>query len=133
MKCDHSDGTMAGICAVCGDPVCSECFQPIFNTVICSNHEALEDESEWEMIVLYSSNEGVDGTRFFLDDQGISSIAVENEEGMVELYVPIEDKDETWAVLEGGEAGDDMLHCDECKVFFARVISECPVCGKGSE
>ena len=133
MKCDHSDGTMAGICAVCGDPVCSECFQPIFNTVICSNHEALEDESEWEMVVLYASNDGVDGTRFFLDDQGISSIAVENEEGMVELYVSIEDKDETWAVLEGGEAGDDMLRCDESKVFFARTISECPVCGKGSE
>jgi hypothetical protein len=124
---------MAGICAVCGDPVCSECFQPLFNTVICSNHEALEDESEWELVVLYAANDGVDATRFFLDDQGIASLAVENEEGMVELYVPIEDKDETWAVLDGGETGDDMLRCDECKVFYSRVVGECPVCGKGSE
>jgi hypothetical protein len=93
MKCDHSDGTHVGTCAVCGDPVCSECFQSLFNVVICSNHEGLEDESDWELIALYSSSDGSDNLRFFLDDQGLASVAVENEEGTMEVYVPIEQKD----------------------------------------
>ena len=124
---------MAGTCAICGDPVCSECFQSLFNTVICANHEAVEDESEWEMVALYATSDGVDGVRFYLDDHAVPSVSVETDEGMVELYVPIEEKDDAWAALDGGEAGDDMLRCDECRVYYAPAIGECPICGKGSE
>ena len=133
MKCDHSDGTHVGSCAVCGDPVCTECAVPLFNTNICSNHENLEDESEWELIALYSSSEGSDAMRFLFDDHGVASIMVENEEGHMEVYVPIEEKDEAWASLEGGEAGDEMIKCDEDKLYFAREIGECPICGTGAE
>lgn len=132
MKCDHSDGTHVGSCAVCGDPVCTECFQALFNVVICSNHEGLEDEGEWELLGLYMTSTGSDNLRFFLDDQGIASVAVENEEGTMEVYVPIEHKDDAWASLDGGEAGDDMIKCDEDKLYFAREIGECPICGTGA-
>jgi hypothetical protein len=101
--------------------------------VICSNHEGLEDESDWELIALYSTTGGSDNLRFFLDDQGIASVAVENEEGTMEVYVSIEEKDEAWAALEGGEAGDDMVKCDEDRLYFAREIGECPICGTGAE
>lgn len=133
MKCDHTDGTNVGTCAVCGDPVCSECFQSLFNVVICSNHEGLEDEGEWEMLALYSASEGADSLRFFLDDHGIASVLVVGEEEHVEVYVPIEEKDEAWATLDGGEAGDDMIRCDEDRLYFSREIGECPICGTGAE
>jgi hypothetical protein len=133
MKCDHSDGTHVGTCAVCGVPVCSECFQSLFNVVICSNHEGLEDESEWELLALYATSDGADALRFFLDDHGVPSIAVETEEGATEVYVPIEEKDEAWAALEGGEAGEDMIRCDEDRLYFSREIGECPICGTGAE
>jgi hypothetical protein len=133
MKCDHTDGTHVGTCAICGDPVCSECFQALFNTVICSNHENLEDEGDWELLALYANSEGSDGLRFFLDDHGVPSVAVETEEGAMEVYVPIEEKDDAWAALEGGEAGDDMIRCDEDRLYFAREIGECPICGTGAE
>jgi hypothetical protein len=133
MKCDHSDGTHVGSCAVCGDPVCSECFQSLFNVVICSNHEGLEDEGEWELLALYSSSDGSDHLRYFLDDQGVASVVVENEEGAMEVYVPIEGKDDAWAALDGDAVGADMIKCDEDKLFFAREIGECPICGTGAE
>ncbi|HEX5133138.1 MAG TPA: hypothetical protein VFX92_11720 [Candidatus Krumholzibacteria bacterium] len=133
MKCDHSDGTMAGTCAVCGDPVCSECYTPIFSSMICSNHEGLDDEGEWELVALYQSAGPVEGVRFLLDDQGLQSLAVENDEGMMEVYVPIVEKDEVWMALEGGEAGDEMTHCEDCRVFYPRDVRECPICGKESE
>jgi hypothetical protein len=133
MKCDHADGTNVGTCAVCGDPVCSECFSPLFNTVICSNHEGLDDEGEWELVALYATEGPVNSVRYYLDDQGVASIAVETDEGSVELYVAIAEKDEAWAALDGGEAGDDMLRCEECRVYYAREIGECPICGGGTE
>ena len=133
MKCDHSDGTHVGSCAVCGEPVCTECFQTIFNVNICANHEGLEDEGEWELIALYMSTDGSDGLRFHLDDHGVQSLAVENEDGIMEVYVPIEEKDEAWASLEGGEAGDEMMKCEEDRLYFAREIGECPICGTGAE
>ncbi len=133
MKCDHSDGTHVGSCAVCADPVCTECAQPLFNVNICSNHEALEDESDWELIALYMTTDGSDTLRFFMDDHGVASVAVENEEGVMEVYVPIEEKDEAWAALEGGDAGEEMVKCDEDRLYFAREIGECPICGTGAE
>jgi len=65
-----------------------------------------------------------------LDDQGLLSLAVENEEGMMELYVPISEKDDTWTALEGGEAGDELSRCEDCRVYYTSQISECPICGK---
>lgn len=135
MRCDHSDGTHVGTCAICGEPVCSECFQNLFNAtvMICANHEGLEDEGEWELLALYAAVEGAEALRFVLDDNGITSVMVENEEGGVEVYVPIEEKDDAWAALDGGEAGDDMIRCDEDRLYFSREIGECPICGTGAE
>jgi hypothetical protein len=133
MKCDHADGTLVGTCAVCGDPVCSECYTSLFNTVICSSHEGLDDESEWELVAMYQTESPVERVRYMLDDQALQSIAVENEDGLWDVYVPIAEKDEVWAALDGGEAGDDMVRCEECRVYYPRVTVECPVCGKENE
>ncbi len=133
MKCDHTDGTLVGTCAVCGDPVCSECYTSLFNTVICSAHEGLDDEGEWELAAVYATENPVNSVRFYLDDQALQTIAIENEDGRWELYVPIAEKDEVWAALDGGEAGDEMIRCDECRVYYFQDLGECPVCGKESE
>jgi hypothetical protein len=68
-----------------------------------------------------------------LDDQGLQSLAVENEDGLMELHVPIAEKDETWMAMEGGDAGDEMTRCEDCRVYYTAQIHECPICGKEGE
>ena len=55
-ECEHLDGALMGKCAICENMVCSECFQTLFNAMICSAHEDLEDESEWELIGFHTSS-----------------------------------------------------------------------------
>ena len=52
--CDHTDGSPMGVCAICGKTVCSECYTTVFNEMICDEHEALEDESAWELVAIYT-------------------------------------------------------------------------------
>jgi hypothetical protein len=123
---------MVGTCAVCGDPVCTECYSPIFTAVICANHEGLEDENEWELIGVYATAGPVENVRFLFDDHGLLSLAMENDDGLMEVYVPVSEKDDAWATMDDGEA-DDMSRCEDCQVVFTLEMSECPVCGKESE
>ncbi len=107
--CDHVDGSPMGMCAVCGKTVCSECYTTVFNEMICDEHESLEDESAWELVAIYTDPAVVADKRFQLEENGISSISVQSEEDAVELYVPAEEKDEGFAVLQS--AGDDIGVC----------------------
>jgi len=125
--CEHINGDFMGKCAICGDMVCGECFQTIFNTMICSAHELLEDESSWELLGLYNSETALDERRYFLLDQGVTSIIVESEEETTELYVPIDEKDDAFETLQG--AAEEVLQCDSCRVFFSKDIETCPICG----
>jgi hypothetical protein len=126
-ECEHPDGDFMGKCAICGDMVCGECFQSIFNTLICGAHEQLEDESAWELLGFYASVALVEEPRAYLQDQGVTSIAVESEEDTAELYVPIEEKDDAFEALQG--TSEDVLQCDACKVFFSKETETCPICG----
>lgn len=126
-ECEHPDGDFMGKCAICGDMVCGECFQTIFNTMICGAHEHLEEESSWELLGFYSSVAAVEEPRSLLQDQGVTSIAVESEEETAELYVPIEEKDDAFEALQG--ASEDVLQCDSCQVFFSKETETCPICG----
>jgi hypothetical protein len=126
-ECEHPNGDFMGKCAICGDMVCGECFQTIFNTVICGAHEGLEDESSWELLGFYVSPASLEERRNFLQDQGVTSIAVELEDDTAELYVPIEEKDDAYEALQG--ASEEELQCDDCKVFFSKASGTCPICG----
>ena len=126
-ECEHPDGDFMGKCAICGDMVCGECVQTIFNTMICGAHEHLEEESSWELLGFYSSVAAVEEPRSLLQDQGVTSIAVESEEETAELYVPIEEKDDAFEALQG--ASEDVLQCDSCQVFFSKETETCPICG----
>jgi hypothetical protein len=126
-ECEHPNGDFMGKCAICDNMVCGECFQTIFNTVICGEHEELEDESAWEMLGLYTSLTSLEERRQFLQDQGMTTIAVESEDDTAELYVPIDEKDDAFEALQG--ASDDELQCDNCKVFFSIESGACPICG----
>lgn len=126
-ECEHPNGDYMGKCAICGDMVCGECFQSIFNTMICGAHEQLEDDSAWEMLGFYTSLASLEERRTFLQEQGVTSIAVESEEDTAELYVPIEEKDDGFEALQG--ASEDVLQCDSCKVFFSKETGTCPICG----
>jgi rRNA maturation protein Nop10 len=35
--------------------------------------------------------------------------------------------------MEGGEAGDEMTRCEDCRVYYTAQIHECPICGKEGE
>ncbi len=126
-ECEHLDGSIMGTCAICGETVCSECFRSIFNQIICSRHEALEDESAWELIGLYTSEASLEERRFFLEEQGITSIVVETEEDMLELYVPEDDKEDACAALLA--ASEETLFCPSCHIHFAPEMQVCPLCG----
>ena len=126
-ECEHLDGDYMGKCAICGDMVCGECYQSIFNTMICSAHEELEDEGEWELLGLYTSQESLDERRYFMQEQGITSIVVESEEDTTELYVPVDVKEDAFVALEG--ASEEVLQCDGCQVFFSKDAGTCPICG----
>ena len=126
-RCEHLDGAYMGKCAICDDMVCGECFQTLFNTVICGNHGDLEDESAWELIGFYNSTGAVEERRYFLQEQNITSIMVETDEDVVELYVPIEEKDDAFAALSG--ASEEILSCESCKVFYSQEMGTCPICG----
>ncbi len=126
-ECEHADGDFVGKCSICGDMVCGECFQTIFNTVICSMHEELEDESSWELIGFYTSQSVADERRYFLQDQQVTSIVVETEDDIMEMYVPTEEKDDAFDALQG--AAETVLQCDSCKVFYSEEVGACPICG----
>jgi rubrerythrin len=126
-ECEHLDGDYVAKCAICGDMACGECFQTLFNTVICGQHEHLEDDSAWELLGFYTSPAALEERRYFMQEQGITSIVVESEDDMTEMYVPIEEKSDAFEALSG--AGEDILQCDSCKVFFSKAVGTCPICG----
>jgi RNA polymerase subunit RPABC4/transcription elongation factor Spt4 len=126
--CDHADGSPMGMCAICGKTVCSECYRTVFNEMICDEHEALEDESAWELVGIYTEDSGIADKRYLLEENGISSIAGQSEDEMVELYVPADDRDEGFAVL--CSSGDDGAMCKECRIQFSADMDACPLCGE---
>ena len=126
-KCEHLDGDFVGKCAICDDMVCGECMQTIFNTVICGAHEHLVDEPAWELLGFFTSRTSADEKRYFLQEQVVTSILVETEEDTIELYVPIEEKEEAYQALAG--ASEDVLHCANCRVFYSEDLETCPICG----
>jgi hypothetical protein len=125
--CEHLDGDFMGKCAICGDMVCGECMQTIFNTIICSAHEELEDESAWELLGFFSNQTALEERRYFLQEQMVTSIIVEAEDDIIELYVPIEEKDDAYEALRGSD--EDVLRCDNCQVFYSEDVGVCPICG----
>ncbi len=125
--CDHIDGSPMGMCAVCGKTVCSECYRTVFNEMICDEHEALEEDSAWALVGIYADAAVVTEKRFHLEENGISSIAVQNEEDAVELYVPTEEKDEGFAVVQS--SGDEGGACVECQIQYSIDLEACPLCG----
>jgi len=125
--CDHLDGTPMGMCAVCGKTVCSECYRSVFNEMICDEHEAHEEESAWALVGIYTDAAVVTEKRFQLEENGIPSIAVHSEEDAVELYVPTEEKDEGFAVLQS--SGEEGGACRECRIQYSADIDACPLCG----
>ena len=127
MECGHDDGAVMGTCVICGDAVCGECFQPLFDKMICGNHENLEDEGEWEIIGVYMSEAVMEDRRFFLSEEGITAIAVETAEETIELYVPVDDRDDAHAALSA--PSEDTVHCPGCKIFYSLEADVCPLCG----
>jgi RNA polymerase subunit RPABC4/transcription elongation factor Spt4 len=125
--CDHLDGSPMGMCAVCGKTVCSECYRTVFNEMICDEHETLEEESAWALVGIYTDASVVTEKRYQLEENGILSISVQSEEDAVELYVPTEEKDEGFAVLQS--SGEEGRACHECKIQYSADIDACPLCG----
>jgi hypothetical protein len=128
--CDHLDGSPIGKCAVCGKTVCSECYSTLFNVMICDEHEGLDDESEWEVVGYYSDESIAADKRFLLEDNDIRSLAIEGEDDMIEVYVPVDSKDDAFAALQS--ANDEARSCGECKVEYSSEIDACPLCGEMS-
>jgi RNA polymerase subunit RPABC4/transcription elongation factor Spt4 len=125
--CDHVDGSPMGVCAICGKTVCSECYRTVFNEMICDEHEALEDESAWELVGIYTDASAIADKRYQLEENGISSIVGQSEDEMAELYVPAEERDEGFAVLHA--SGDEGVVCNECRIEFSADMDACPLCG----
>lgn len=131
MECEHPDGDILGTCSICGDMVCGECYNSIFNAMICGNHVPLEDEGEWEVIIYHVSPEAVEERRYFLNDQGVTLLINEGDDDVIELHVPVAEKDDAWELLHG--ESDDLIQCGTCRVLYSPEIGSCPGCGVGRE
>lgn len=125
--CDHLEGSPMGMCAICGKTVCSECYRTVFNETICDEHLALEEESGWELVGIFADPTVVADRRFRLEENGISSLSVQSDEDVIELYVPAEEKDEGFAVLQGSAEEGGLCH--ECRIQYPADHEVCPLCG----
>jgi len=65
--------------------------------------------------------------RFRLEENGISSLSVQSDEDVIELYVPAEEKDEGFAVLQGSAEEGGLCH--ECRIQYPADHEVCPLCG----
>ena len=125
--CEHTEASPIGKCAICDRTVCSECYNDLFGMMICDLHSALEEESEWELVGFFSDAGFMAQRRYVLEEHGITSLVVDNEEEAVELYVSNEEKDDAFAVLSA--SAEDEHSCSECKIQFGKDMENCPVCG----
>jgi RNA polymerase subunit RPABC4/transcription elongation factor Spt4 len=107
--------------------VCSECYRTVYNQMICSAHEALEEESSWEVIGFYSDADSAAAVRFELIEQGLTSLAVEADADTIELYVPPDEKDDAWEIV--CNLTGDFESCTPCRVHYSSDIGICPICG----
>lgn len=117
-----------GNCSICGRTVCTDCYRDIFNAMICDQHEALEDEGQWELVGYYAPDTDLEERRYILEDHAITSLAVEGDQDGVELYVTVDEKDDAYASLAAVAGGTSHL-CGACKIEISADIEECPLCG----
>ena len=129
-NCEHLDGDVIGKCAICGNMVCSECYRTVFNQMICASHETLEEESLWEVAGFFADIDVVAEVRFELKEQGLTSLELEADADMIELYVPPEEKEDAWHAIQG--LSSTFNSCEECQVHFSSDVGSCPICGKKS-
>ena len=127
LGCEHTEGSPIGKCAICDRTVCSDCYRDIFSAMICDMHEELEDEAEWELVGYYSSSAVLDQRRYTLEEHGVTSLVVESEEDSIELYVPIEEKDDAYVALTA--SAEEENYCEDCRVQYSADMTACPVCG----
>ena len=125
--CEHAEGSPIGKCAICERTVCTECYNDVFGTMICDMHRGLEDDSDWELVGFFSDAASVTRRRYVLEENGITSLVVDNEEEVVELYVPNDEKDDAFAALSA--SAENEISCSECKIQYTRDMETCPVCG----
>lgn len=124
--CEHTEASPIGTCAICGRTVCTECYNDIFGAMICDLHPGLEDDSEWELVAIFTDEGLVAQRRYDLEESGITVLAVDSEDDNIELYVPNEEKDDAFALLTGA-AVENV--CPECQIQFGLDLEICPVCG----
>lgn len=125
--CEHTEGSPIGKCGICDRTVCTDCYRDVFGAMICDLHEELEDDSEWELVGFYSDDSTLAQKRYLLEENSITSLAVESDEDAVELYVPNDEKDDAFASLSA--AADGEQSCAECEIQFSGDMDVCPVCG----
>jgi hypothetical protein len=130
-ECEHEDGTPIGKCAICERTVCTECYRTVFSETICDAHEALEEESEWELIGFYTDAAAPAQRRYILEDNGVTSLVVEADADMIELYVPVTEKEDAFAALQS--SADDSYFCEDCQIQYSKDLGACPLCGIKSE
>lgn len=126
-ECEHLEGSMMGKCAICGQMVCGDCYRNLFNQLICSAHPHLEDESSWELVGFYTDSVSLSERKFILEENSITSLVVEADADTVELYVPVEEREDAWDALRASSEG--ALYCVDCKVQYSPDAGVCPVCG----
>lgn len=126
--CEHTEASLIGKCAICDRTVCTECYNDVFGAMICDLHPGLEDESEWELVGIFTDASLVDQRRFDLEESGIAALVVDGEDENIEVYVPSDEKADAFATLAAA-AGEEQ-NCPECQIQFAGDIENCPVCGE---
>jgi len=126
--CEHTEASPIGKCAICDRTVCVDCYNDVFGAMICDQHPGLEDDSEWALFGIFTDAAVVARRRYDLEDSGITVLVVDSDDENVEVYVPIDEKDDAFATLT--LSAEEENSCPECQILFALDIESCPVCGE---
>jgi hypothetical protein len=102
-------------------------MRTVFNQIICESHEDLEDETAWELVGFYTSESSLEERRYYLEEQGITSVVVETDDDTIELYVPEVEKEDAYNAL--ASSSEETISCSNCHVEFASEMQVCPLCG----
>ena len=125
--CEHTEASPIGKCAICDRTVCADCYNDVFGAMICDLHQGLEDDSEWELVGIFTDATLVARQRYDLEESGITVLAVDAEDDNIEVYVPNEERDDAFAALTA--SADAENSCPDCQIQFGENLANCPVCG----
>ncbi|MGD1046679.1 MAG: hypothetical protein ABR936_15330 [Bacteroidota bacterium] len=97
IQCETDSGIEAtGVCIICHKLLCPQCEKIKDNRVFCIEHEDVEVEEDWAMVIESITISEAETTKYFLDKNGFRTITMKSEigtqgDGTINIFVSLPD------------------------------------------